>query len=769
MTTPRKTSPSGKPKAARTTEPSRPSKPARSAGKAVPASGQPLPDERSERTPFFNRELSWLAFNRRVLEQAMTDSYPLLERMRFLAFVSSNLDEFFEIRVAGLMQQVKSGVVQPGLDGLGPKEQLRRINGIVDKLVRDQYSCWRDQIVPALATEDIHFKTKEILTKAEVQWLDNYFEEEVYPVLTPLAIDPAHPFPQITNKSLNILVGLADPNEPKDPLKLAIIPVPRILPRVVHVDLKRKGRKAGETYIFLSDVIRLFADRLFPGYTVKSAHAFRITRNSDLYIDDEEVENLLLKIEEELYKLQKGAAVRLEIRAGVPEELLEQLLDAIDLEPQNVYHIQGPINLTRLMSVADLIDRPDLKFKSFYPYTPPALAHGGESIFETIKRDDVFLHHPFESFTPVVDFLEEAARDPHVFAIKQTLYRTSGDSPIVNALIRASRQGKQVTVLVEIKARFDEANNIQWARQLEDVGVHVVYGLVGLKTHCKCSLVVRREPKGLRRYAHLGTGNYNPKTARLYTDFSYFTARQGLTSEVADLFNTLTGYARKPDFRRLFVAPFNLHRRIQRLILKEAENARQGKPARIIAKVNSLIDQETIEHLYEASRAGVKIDLIVRGICGLVPGVPDLSETIEVRSILGRYLEHSRVFYFANADSDPRLLVGSADWMPRNFFRRIECVFPIEDADVRDRIMGILETYLKDNNAVKFLRPNGSYVKAVRGKNEPVLTAQQVFTDQAKKAQARADAERASQQEALDKEAANDDLDPPGDPTPAKP
>lgn len=676
--------------------------------------------------PYFNRELSWLAFNKRVLDQAKSDAYPLLERMKFLAFFSSNLDEFFEIRVAGLMQQVKSGVVEIGPDGLDPKEQLQKIREIVNNLIAEQVECWTTQIVPSLEKKNVLFCSYTELTRNEQQWLNNYFEEQIFPVLTPLAIDPAHPFPHLTNKALYILACIDDPKTRIIESMMAIIPVPRILPRIVKIGVMRRGNS--EVYVFLSDIMQHYIKRLFPGYKVHSAVPFRVTRNSDLYINDEEVENLLRKMEEELVNRQKGAAVRLEIAQGANPNLLEGLLKALDLKHEDAYTIEGPINLMRLMGTYDLIDRPDLKFLPQIPFTPPGL-NAPTNLFEQIKKHDILLHHPYESFQPFIDFLVQAATDPKVFAIKQTLYRTSGDSPIVEALMEASRRGKQVSVLVEIKARFDEANNIQWARRLEDVGVHVVYGLVGLKTHCKACMVVRREQGTLRRYVHLGTGNYNQRTARSYTDLSFFTTDPSITSEVAGLFNTLTGFALTPMFEKLHVAPFNLHSKIQAYIKAETKNAQDGKPARIIAQMNSLLDRKTIENLYKASQAGVKIDLIVRGICTLVPQVKGVSENITVRSILGRYLEHSRIFYFENSSGDqPHILAGSSDWMPRNFFRRIEAVFPVEAPDIRERIVNILDTYLKDTRNARVLHSNGAYYKVRGSSNKTVqLSAQEHF------------------------------------------
>ncbi|WP_221029791.1 polyphosphate kinase 1 [Actomonas aquatica] len=672
---------------------------------------------------YFNRELSWLAFNRRVLEQARNPSCPLLERVKFLAIVCSNLDEFFEIRVAGLIQQVESGVEKSGLDGLGPREQLRRIHSVVASLVDDQYRLWHDELVPALAAEGVHFKSADELTSAELAWVRHYFDEQVFPVLTPLGLDQAHPFPQVGNKTLNVVVSLDDPDTPENERHAAILPVPRILPRLVRIDPDGTHQ---QTYIFLSEIIKLCADAFFPGYRLNGAHAFRVTRNSDLYIDEEEAENLLQTIEAELRNLKRGAAVRLEIEEGVDDEIFETLCNHLELSHEYVFRLGGPLNLLRLMSLVEL-DRPDLKYPNFTPVSTSPL-HAGESPFATLAQQDVLLHHPYDSFEPVVDFVTLAARDPQVFAMKQTLYRTSGDSPIVRALIEASKNGKQVTALVELKARFDEANNIQWARQLEDAGVHVVYGLVGHKTHCKCSLVVRREGKVLRRYAHLGTGNYNPKTAKLYTDLSLFTSRPDITEDVATTFNTLTGFSRKPTFQRLLVAPFNLHSRLLDLIDRETANAAAGKPARIIAKMNSLIDKAVIDRLYAASRAGVQIDLIIRGICGLVPGMRGLSENIRVRSIVGRFLEHVRAFYFHNADGEPDIYAGSADWMPRNFFRRIEVIFPIDDPQLRAWFLDeLFPLELQDNVDARELRANGSYRPVPRRAGEPTFSVQTYF------------------------------------------
>lgn len=677
----------------------------------------------SAKTTYFNRELSWLAFNRRVLEQAQNPDHPLLERIRFLAIVSSNLDEFFEIRVAGLIQQVDSGVTDRSIDGLSPAEQLRHIHSVVASLIGDQYACWREDLVPALASKGIEFRNPSQLSPGELDWVRTYFREQIFPVLTPLALDQAHPFPQLGNKALNVIVSLDHPDTPEIDYMIAILPVPRILPRIVRIDA---SAASGACYIFLTDVIKLCAGEFFPGYRVHGAWAFRVTRNSDLYIDEEESANLLKTIEEELRNLRRGAAVRLEIEEGADDPVFDTLCNHLKLSHQYVFRLGGPINLLRLMSLAEL-ERPDLKFAPFTPVNISPL-HVPQRVFDVLRSQDVLLHHPFDSFQPVVDFIEQAASDPNVFALKQTLYRTSGDSPIVRALMQASRNGKQVTALVELMARFDEANNIQWARQLEEAGVHVVYGLVGHKTHCKCALVVRQEGTIMRRYAHLGTGNYNPRTARLYTDLSLFTSRPELTADIANLFNSLTGFSRAPSFAEILAAPFNLHRRINELILHEADNAARGLPARIIAKMNSLVDKVTIDNLYAASAKGVSIDLIVRGICCLVPGVKGLSENIRVRSIVGRYLEHARAFYFANADGEPQVYAGSADWMPRNFFRRIEVVFPIHDPTLRQWVIDeLLAMELKDNEFARVLNPHGSYLPVPPTPEAPTFSSQAYF------------------------------------------
>ena len=578
-----------------------------------------------------------------------------------------------------------------------------------------EYDCWRSHLQPSLAKNGVHFKSIEKLTKDEFTWLRAYFRREVFPVLTPLAVDPTHPFPLILNKSLNLFVSLRNLRRKKaDPLR-AIVQVPRILPRLVKIE---KENSKEDVFVFLSEVVRYFVSDLFPGHEVLGAWAFRITRNSHLYVDEEEVENLLLSIEEELHNQRRGAAVRLEIDEQVDPEVLANLLKSIQLSEADVVKINGPINLYRLMSLPDLVDRPDLKFTPFEARVPAALSQRGK-LFREIGKRDFLLHHPYDSFTPMVDLLRQAAEDPDVFAIKLTIYRTSGDSPIVKALMDAAQNGKQVTAMVELKARFDEEANITWSRKMEEVGVHVVYGLSGLKTHCKCCLIVRREGNKLRRYAHLGTGNYNPSTAKSYTDYSLFTSNPAFTADLANLFNTLTGYTRKPNFKKILVAPFNLHDEMIRLIKEETKVAKKGKDARIVIKVNSLIDPEAIQSLYEASQAGVKVDLVVRGICGLVPGVKGLSENITVRSLLGRFLEHSRVYHFQNAPAGKRTFLGSADWMPRNFFRRVEVVFPIEDSPMEKEVIDTMDGFLRDNKFATELKSRGNYVSAPKRGKKP--------------------------------------------------
>ncbi|HTB84125.1 MAG TPA: polyphosphate kinase 1 [Candidatus Sulfotelmatobacter sp.] len=653
---------------------------------------------------FLNRELSWLEFNQRVLDEACDPTNPLLERLKFFTIVSSNLDEFFEVRVAGIKQQIESGASGRSADGRTHQEILDAITQRVRKMVADKYACWHGQIQPELAKNKIRLLAFDALEKEDLAWLDKFYHEQVRPVLTPLAIDPAHPFPQLLNKSLNLMVRL-EIEKNGAPLKhLAVVQCPAILPRLIQLPRDDGFRD----YVFLGQLIGRFLHDLFPGTKILGCWAFRLTRNSELYVDEGDTPNLLKAVEEELHKRRRGQAVRLEIEHDCPVEIRDALLHTLNLGEEDLYLIKGPLNPTRLMMLYAGNHSPELRDAPFTAPVAPAL-RGKTDLFTAIRERDILLHHPYESFSTVVEFLEHAAIDRDVLAIKMTLYRTGGDARIVGALMNAVNNGKQVTAVVELRARFDEANNIEWARKLEENGVHVVYGLVGFKIHAKCTLVVRREGNNILRYVHLGTGNYNPNTAKLYTDLSLLTCRAEFGEDATNLFNLLTGVCQFQGMKKLLVAPFDLHSRLLALIAREAENAKRGLPARIIAKFNSLVEPKLIEALYAASQAGVKIDLIIRGICCLHPGVPGLSENITVRSIIDRFLEHSRIYYFENA-CQPEIFVGSADWMPRNLFRRIEVVFPIEDGNLCDRVFReILGIQLADNVKARFLGANGVY------------------------------------------------------------
>ncbi len=653
---------------------------------------------------FINRELSWLEFNQRVLDEALDPRTPLLERIKFFCIASSNLDEFFEVRVAGLKQQIESDVVERTMDGLTASVTFRAVTRRVRQMVDQQYTCWRRDLVPALAQNGIRFLKFDELPPADLAWVENYYRTEVQPVLTPLAIDPAHPFPQLLNKSLNMIVQLELPQGGQTLRHLAVVQVPRVLQRLVK--LPRDDPR--QDYLLLGQLIGHYLADLFPGTRILGHWMFRVTRNSELYIDEEEIANLLKAVEKELHNRRKGEAVRLEVEKDCPEEIRHALLGTLRLTDDDLYLVDGPLSPTRLMVLCSGDHSPELRDVPFVAPVAEALRDQPD-LFAAIRQRDILLHHPYDSFSSVIDFLEQAANDPTVLAIKQTLYRTGGDTRIVGALMKAVENGKQVTAVVELRARFDEANNIEWSRRLEEAGVHVVYGLVGYKIHCKTTLVVRRDPDGIRRYLHLGTGNYNPTTARIYTDLGLLTCRPALGEDATNLFNLLTGICQFQGTRKVLVAPFEMHARMLELIGREAENARRGVPARILAKMNSLVDREVIEALYRASQAGVKIELIVRGICCLRPAMPGVSDTITVRSIVGRFLEHSRIFYFENA-CQPVIYIGSADWMPRNFFRRIELVFPIEDGVLRDRVKReLLDGQLADNLKARFLRVDGSY------------------------------------------------------------
>ena len=677
---------------------------------------------------FINRELSWLAFNRRVLEEAQDITQPLLERVRFLGIVTSNLDEFFEVRVAGIKQQIEHESDDSGPDGMSARQTFDAIRQDVLKLIEDQYLLWNDELLPALGMHNVYLHDFKSLSKTDKEWATHYFRDEVFPVLTPLAVDASHPFPQLQNKSHNLFLKLKRPERPAESLH-AVVAIPRVLPRLVRIPHPKTDEWH---YILIQNLIQNHIHDLFPGLEVEQVYGFRLTRNSDLYIDEEEAENLLRTIEDELRKRARGNAVRLEIEHGCPADLRRVLLDIFKLTEDDVYLVNGPLNFLHLMPLASIDALASLRDKPYVPITTHLLPTGTDH-FKVIRQRDVLLHHPYQSFASVVEFLDRAASDPAVLAIKMTLYRTSGDSPIVHSLIQAAEQGKQVTVLVELRARFDEANNIVWARQLEEAGVHVVYGLVGLKTHCKVLMVVRRDEDRLRHYLHLGTGNYHPSTARFYTDLSLFTANNELGEEVASLFNTLTGLSEFKGVKQLLVAPFQMHDLFLKLIHHERDLAKSGKEGRIIVKLNSLVEESLIVALYEASQAGVKIDLIIRGICCLRPGVKGVSENIRVISVVGRFLEHSRIFFFGNGGK-PKVYLGSADWMPRNLFRRVEVVFPVLDSALAKRVTDvILPAYLTDCVKARVLGADGVYTRAVCAVGQEPAQAQLTFRNLARK------------------------------------
>ncbi|MBM4227177.1 MAG: polyphosphate kinase 1 [Gammaproteobacteria bacterium] len=670
---------------------------------------------------YINRELSLLEFNRRVLEQAKDEGNPLLERLRYLCISSSNLDEFFEIRVAGLKEQVAFNSGQMGPDQLTPAEQLRRIGEVAHQLVAEQYRVLNDVLSPPLAEEGIRFLKRSEWNVKQAQWVKRYFYRELLPVLSPIGLDPSHPFPRILNKSLNFLVSLEGTDAFGRNSVIAIVQAPRALPRVINIPVSYAN--SPHEFVFLSSIIHAHVEDLFPGMQVTGCYQFRVTRNSDLFVDDEDVEDLLHALEGELHQRRFGDSVRLEVAAECPDEMVSLLRSEFELGPEDIYRCNGPVNLTRLMAVPDMIDRPDLKFPAFTPSRPRQLPVGID-FFEAIRQNDLLIHHPYESFSPVVELLRQAAADPEVVVIRQTLYRTGPDSPIAKTLVEAARAGKEVTVVVELKARFDEEANIELATRLQEAGAHVVYGVVGYKTHAKMILIVRREGKQLRRYVHLSTGNYHPRTARQYTDFGFFTCDNTVGMDVQKIFHQLTAPGRALRLKKLLQSPFTLHQSVVAMIEREAGHATAGRPARIVAKMNSLIEINVIKALYAASQAGVKIELIVRGICALRPGLPGISDNIRVRSIVGRFLEHSRIFYFQNHE-EPELYLSSADWMGRNFFNRIEVCFPIEDKRLRERVLREgLETYLNDNSRAWLLDAEGQYHRARTGSKPKDAQAQ---------------------------------------------
>jgi len=669
-----------------------------------------------------NRELSWLEFNQRVLDEAADMSNPLMERLKFLAIVSSNLDEFFMVRVGSLNDQINAGFVRPDATGLTPVAQLEKIAQRVDMMVSDEYSLWSEKVVPELRQEGIHILSPGELNRHQAAYLSEYFDSVVYPVLTPMAVDPGRPFPLIHNKALNIgvLIHNTAPNEQDI---FATVQVPPVFPRLVELE-----GTMGKAFILLEDVISMFIDRLFAGKRIKAACAYRVTRNGDLAIDEDEAEDLLIEIEKSLKQRIRGQAVRLEVSRGSSRLLVKILQEKLELQEDYVFLVDGPLDLTFLYELYDMAGFEELKYKPYVPKVPGCLADGRD-IFEAIRERDILLHHPYESFEPIVDMIRKAARDPRVLAIKQTLYRVSGKSPIVRALAEAAENGKQVTVLVELKARFDEENNIQWAKSLEKAGCHVIYGLVGLKTHAKITLIVRMEDDGINRYVHLSTGNYNDETARMYTDIGLLSCNKYIGEDASTVFNALTGYSEKPRFNKLVIAPIMLRRHLSYLIDRETRNALEGKPAYIKAKLNALVDSDIIERLYRASAAGVSIDLLVRGMCCLRPGLEGVSENIRVRSIVGRYLEHSRIYCFCNGGSE-EVFISSADWMERNMDRRVEILIPLEDQEIRKRVRHILDIYLKDNVKARRMHKDGKYTLKPPSGDEKRLSAQDYFMDE---------------------------------------
>ncbi|MDH3288985.1 MAG: polyphosphate kinase 1 [Betaproteobacteria bacterium] len=681
---------------------------------------------------YVNRELGQLAFNQRVLAQAENRATPLLERLRFLCIVSSNLDEFFEIRVAGLKAEIEAGSLAIGPDRMPATQVFARVATEAHALVATQYQLLNQDILPGLASEGIRFLRRGDLTPAQAEWVKAYFRREVMPVLTPIGLDLSHPFPRVLNKSLNFAVELEGKDAFGRNSGIAIVQAPRVLPRVVR--LPREIAGAEYDFVFLSSILHEHVGELFAGMKVVDCYQFRVTRNSELFVDEEEVKDLRTALRGELPHRQFGDEVRLEIAENCTPQIADFLLAQFNLTEDDLYRVDGPVNLVRLMNVPDWVGRPDLKFPVFRPGLPAQLERQTD-VFSTIREGDVLLYHPFQSFQPVIAFLEQAARDPAVVAIKMTVYRTGAESELMDILITAARSGKEVTVVLELLARFDEEANINWAQRLEEVGAHVVYGVVGHKTHAKMLLVVRREDERLRRYVHLSTGNYHPRTTKLYTDFGLFTANEEIGTDVNDIFVQLTGLGRASKLKHLWQSPFTLHKQILRSIQNEVDHAQKGRKGRIIAKMNALLEPATIAALYEASAAGVEIDLIVRGVCALKPGIPGMSENIRVRSIVGRFLEHSRLFYFHN-DGAENVYLSSADWMDRNFFRRVETCFPVLDSKLKRRVINEgLKPYLDDNCQAWQMDAEGRYELRLPRRGKP-LAAQESLLEQLARTQA---------------------------------
>ena len=675
---------------------------------------------------YINRELSHLQFNIRVLEQALDEAHPLLDRLFFLCIFSKNLDEFFEVRVADLVHQLTFNREQSGIDGLHPAQVLDEIYSLCSTTVERQYEILNDTLLPQLKEQNIHFLRRAEWNDEQRIWIRDYFDDSIQPLISPIGLDPSHPFPRLVNKSLNFIVALDGKDAFGRQTGLAIIPAPRSLPRTLRLpdELVQEG---GDHFVFLSSIIHEYADELFPGMTVKGCYQFRVTRNADLDIDHEETSDLASALEDELHSRNFGEEMRLEVADNCPDELISFLLRQFNLDESDLFKVNGPVNLGRLIEVIDQINRPDLRYPPFTPGLPKNV-NFKKSIFESIRAKDTLLLHPFESFTPVVDLLREAAKDPSVKSIKQTLYRTGAKSEIVNALVDAARNGKEVTVVIELRARFDEEENLYLANRLQEAGAVVVYGVVGYKTHAKMMLIVRKEGNQYRRYVHLGTGNYHAGNARAYTDYSFMTCDDSICEDVHKVFQQLTGMGEVMRVKKLFHAPFTLHKRLIQLIDREREHADAGKPALIRMKANGLTEPKVIRALYRASQSGVKVELIIRGMCSLRPGIPGVSENIEVRSIIGRFLEHTRVYYFLNGGSD-EIYAGSADLMERNLLRRVETAFPVETNKIKERMKEELEIYVRDNTQAWILQTDGSYVRAQPGPDDETISAQSWLLD----------------------------------------
>jgi len=674
---------------------------------------------------YINRELSHLQFNYRVLRQTLDENHPLLNRMMFCCIFSSNMDEFFEIRVAGLKHQIKYGRETVGPDGLTPDQVLEEINATTHAFVDEQYRVLNEELIPALQRENIRFLRRREWNEKQAEWVAKYFEKEILPVINPIGLDPSHPFPRLVNKSLNFIVELEGKDAFGRETGMAIVPAPRSLPRMVR--FPDEICDGGDNLVFLSSIIHDHTDSLFPGMDVKGCYQFRLTRNADLVLAHDDMEDLASALRGELLSRRFGDAVRLEVADNCPEELVSFLLDEFGLSERELYRVRGPVNLTRLMNLGALINRNDLVYPSFTPGIPKAL-NSKQDIFAAVRQKDILLLHPYQSFTPVVDLLRQAAKDPSVAAIKQTLYRSGADSEIVAALVDAARRGKEVTVVIELRARFDEAENLELAGRLQEAGVVVVYGVVGYKTHAKMILIVRREEGGFKRYVHLGTGNYHAGNARLYTDYSFMTCDEALTKDVHKIFQQLTGMGKALKIKKLYHAPFTLHSKMMELIEREAINASEGKSAYILIKVNSLTDPKIMKALLKASQAGVKIELVIRGICCLRPGIPGVSENITVRSVIGRFLEHTRVYCFENNGS-PEVYGASADWMIRNLVHRVETCFPIEDKKLSVRVRDELDSYLKDNCQSWLLQSDGKYMQIQPEEGEERISVQKTLLE----------------------------------------